>query len=774
MKNLKNLFSAKNMSFVIAVPLVLFLCFYPLGLSFMDILLSYLAVLLIIAIVLIIVCPERFVRSIIYTYLNLFYNIEIKGKQNIMRTKGSAIILANNNSFIDPLILATYLPREVIFLTDSNIANRFWMRIILKYAHHLPVDPTNPMAIKTVLSKLEKGKKIVIFPEGRMSTTGGIMKIYKGPSMIVQKANAPIIPIYIQNTQYSRFSYFGRKLKHRPHKAIIVNIMPARTWDLPKTDKTQERKYTFAEDKIYDLMNKMRLESFNTNQTLFEALLEGASLSRTKSRALEDLTRETASFRQLFIKSFALGAKLAKLTKEGSYVGLMMPNLNATMFAFFGLSIYGRTPAMINFTSGKKNILSAIKSTKIKEVITARAFIEKAELGPIVEALESAKVKMIYLEDVKKSISPLDGIAALIKGFMPRLAYKLTAKNTDPDSPAVILYTSGSEGTPKGVVLSHRNLIVNKSQLCTALEIDFRDKFFNALPLFHSFGLAIGTIAPLLMGGSAFLYPSPLHFKIIPELVYDRNATVFFGTDTFFNAYCKNAHPYDFHNIRYAAVGAEKLKAETFNLCCEKMGIRLLDGYGATECSPLISVGSDIYYKRGSVGRLMPGMEYKLEPVEGINEGGELVLKGGNVMLGYLRETNPGVIEAPKDGWYHTGDIVTVDERGFIEIKGRAKRFAKIAGEMVSLTAVEEAIKNLWPDFMHAALRVPDPKRGEQLFVYTTKPEPDLEEVKQSFRAQGLSELWVPKTVKHLDEIILTGSGKFDYVKMEEMAKEGK
>lgn len=772
MKNLKNLFSAKNMSFVIAIPIVLFLCFYSVGISFMNILWGYLFCLLLILLVLTIVCPERLVRSCIYTYLNLFYNIEIKGKQNIIKTKGSAIILANNNSFIDPLILATYLPREVIFLTDSNIANRFWMKIILKYAHHLPVDPTNPMAIKTVLSELEKGKKIVIFPEGRMSTTGGIMKIYKGPSMVVQKANAPIIPIYIQNTQYSRFSYFGRKLKHRPHKSIIVNIMPARTWDLPKTDKTKERKYTFAEDKIYDLMNKMRLDSFNNDQTIFQGLLEGASIARYQTRALEDMTRKTVSFRTLIISSFALGDKLAKLTKEGSYVGLMMPNLNATMFAFFGLSIYGRVPAMINFTAGKKNILSAIRSTQIKEVVTARAFIEKAELSPIIDALEEAKIKVIYLEDISKSMNILDKLAAAVKGFMPRLAYKLTAPNDDPNSPAVVLYTSGSEGTPKGVVLSHRNLVYNKSQLCSALEIDFRDKFFNALPLFHSFGLAIGTIAPLMMGASSFLYPSPLHFKIIPELVYDRNATVFFGTDTFFNAYCKNAHPYDFHNIRYAAVGAEKLKAETFNLCCEKMGRRLLDGYGATECSPLISVGSDIYYKRGSVGRLMPGMEYRLDKVEGIAEGGELVLKGGNIMLGYFRENNPGVLEEPKDGWYHTGDIVTVDERGFIEIKGRAKRFAKIAGEMVSLTAIEEAMKNLWPSFMHAALRIPDEKRGEQLFIYTTKENPSIDDIKASFKAQGLSELWVPKKVKHIDEIVLTGSGKFDYVKMEEMAKQ--
>ena len=194
------------MSFVLAAFVGLFICFLPAGVSVANILLSYVALLLIALVILILICPERVVRSFIYTYVNLFYNIEIKGKQNIIKTKGAAVILANNNSFIDPLILATYLPREVIFLTDSNIANRFWMKIILRYAHHLPVDPTNPMAIRTVLNELEKGKKIVIFPEGRMSTTGGIMKIYKGPSMIVQKANVPIIPIYIQNTQYSRFS----------------------------------------------------------------------------------------------------------------------------------------------------------------------------------------------------------------------------------------------------------------------------------------------------------------------------------------------------------------------------------------------------------------------------------------------------------------------------------------------------------------------------------------------------------------------------------------
>ena len=771
MKNLTNLFCSKNLIFIGILALASVIILFGFGLSLLSACSIVAFALIILLGALWIHHPERMARSLVYTYLNLFYNIKIKGKENFKKAKGATLIIANNNSFLDPLILATYLPKDVMFLVDSNIAKRFWVRQALKFVNHLAVDNTNPMALKTVLNELKKGKKIILFPEGRMNTVGGIMKIYKGPAMLAEKSGAQILPIYIQNTQYSRFSYFGRKLRHRPHLHFIVSVWPPRLWDLDKNKHSQDRKYGDAEDKIFDLLNEMRMSSFDTDCTLFEAMLEGAKLARPKARALEDATRKPATFRTLITASFLLGKKFAKFTKEGEYVGIMLPNLNVTVFTVFGLFAYGRVAAMINFTSGIKNIISAVRAAKIKKVITSKAFIEKMQFGPIVEALKEEKIKIVYLEDISAKINIIDKLCALTKSFAPNLFHDRYTKNQTADSPAVILYTSGSEGTPKGVVLSHRNLNINRYQLTGALFLDFRDKFFNALPMFHSFGLGIGTIAPLLMGASSFLYPTPLHYKVIPELVYDRNATIAFGTDTFFNAYCKNAHPFDFYSLRYAGVGGEKLKDETFKICSEKMGVRLVEGYGATECAPLISVDTQLYFKRGSVGRLLPGMECKIKKIEGVEKGGELILKGGNVMLGYLRESNPGIIEPLKDGWYETGDIVEIDEKGFIEIKGRAKRFAKIAGEMVSLTSVENALKAIWPEDMHAVLRLPDAKRGEQLFAYTTKQNPSMQEMQEGFKKLGYSELWTPKHLYHIDEIILTGTGKFDYIKMEEKAK---
>ena len=379
-------------------------------------------------------------------------------------------------------------------------------------------------------------------------------------------------------------------------------------------------------------------------------------------------------------------------------------------------------------------------------------------------------MELVYLEDLKNQINLWDKAVGWAASYFPRFYYKRIRGRVSSKDRAVVLFTSGSEGTPKGVVLTHENIQANRLQLQSVLDFGLKDKVFNAMPMFHSFGLTVGTLLPLLCGVPVFFYPSPLHYRIVPELIYDSNATIIFGTDTFFNGYAKMAHPYDFYSVRLAVVGAEKLKEETIRKYYDLFGLRIMEGYGATETSPVLSVNTPMYFKRGSVGRFLPGIEYKLEQVPGVEDGGRLYVKGGNIMAGYLRESAPGVLEAPQGGWYDTGDMVRVDEDGFVFILGRVKRFAKIAGEMISLTAVETQINALWPGKTHAVVNIPDDKKGEQLVLFTTQKDAERTALLTYFKEKGLSELAVPKDIRITEEIPLMGSGKVDYVKLKETA----
>jgi acyl-[acyl-carrier-protein]-phospholipid O-acyltransferase/long-chain-fatty-acid--[acyl-carrier-protein] ligase len=402
-------------------------------------------------------------------------------------------------------------------------------------------------------------------------------------------------------------------------------------------------------------------------------------------------------------------------------------------------------------------------------IISSRRFVELARLQVMVAALEP-QVRFLYLEDVRRTLRLVDRVRGLVASVNPRAAHRRRTRAT-ADSAAVVLFTSGSEGLPKGVVLSHANVLNNCRQLAAVVDFNPADIVFNALPLFHSFGLTGGLLLPVLSGVRTFLYPSPLHYRIVPEMVYETDATILFGTDTFLAGYARSANAYDFYSVRYIFAGAERVKDETRRIWAEKFGLRILEGYGATETSPVIATNTPMHYKAGTVGRLLPGLKMRLETVPGIDRGGRLIVSGPNVMLGYLRSEAPGVIEAPRDGWYDTGDIVEIDDEGFIRIVGRAKRFAKVAGEMVPLNAVEELVGTLWPGRGHAVIAVPDPRRGETLVLVTEQESPDRAALIAHAQSRGVPEIFVPRTILAVKKLPLLGSGKTDYPAVKDLVE---
>jgi acyl-[acyl-carrier-protein]-phospholipid O-acyltransferase/long-chain-fatty-acid--[acyl-carrier-protein] ligase len=513
-------------------------------------------------------------------------------------------------------------------------------------------------------------------------------------------------------------------------------------------------------------MTEMMFASSNYKRTLFQALMDAKKIHGRKKLIVEDIERKPLSYSQLLVRSFVLGKKIEAFSYSEENIGVLLPGSANTVAVFMGLHAFARIPAMLNYTVGADGMIKACETAQVRNIITSRRFIQLAKLDSAVAEL-SKVTTLHYLEDISKDISIIDKIKGLIVSRFAEFNYRRYAENVITDDPAVVLFTSGSEGTPKGVVLSHSNLLANREQLAARVDFSGHDIILNALPMFHSFGLTAGTLLPLLSGMKAFFYPSPLHYRIVPEISYDINATILFGTNTFLSGYARFAHPYDFYSVRYVFAGAEKLQEETRRIWSDKFGVRIFEGYGATETSPVLAINTPMDNEPGSVGRFIPGIDYKLEDVPGVEQGGRLYVAGPNVMSGYFLHDNPGVLVPPVchygKGWYDTGDIVTINQDGFIRISGRAKRFAKIGGEMVSLAAAEELANAIWPDEQHAVVSVPDPQKGEQLVLLTTRSDASRTDLLAYAKQCRVGEINVPRKIITTDKMPLLGTGKLDY-----------
>jgi acyl-[acyl-carrier-protein]-phospholipid O-acyltransferase/long-chain-fatty-acid--[acyl-carrier-protein] ligase len=693
-----------------------------------------------------------------------FYRVELKGVDNLLKAGHNPIIALNHTSFLDAALAMSLLPKDPVFAIDSEMAKKWWVKPFLRFTRAMPIDPTKPMATRTLINAVRGGEPLIIFPEGRLTVTGSLMKVYDGAGLIADKTDAFVVPVRLEGLDATPFTRLSRaQVRRRWFPKVTVTVLEPVKLSVDPALKGKHRRLA-AGAALYGIMSDLVYRTTSIERTVPEALIEAAEIHGMGRVAVEDPVSGALSYRKLLMGARILGEKLMAFAPEGKPIGLMLPNANGTAVTLIALMSAGRVPAMINFTAGITNILAACKAAQIDTILTSRAFIEKGRLDALIAGL-APTIKIVYLDDIRPTITLADKLRGLWNAKQPLVARKA-------GDWAAVLFTSGSEGTPKGVVLSHRNMLANAAQAAARIDFGRQDKVFNVLPVFHSFGLTVGLILPLVSGVRIYLYPSPLHYRIVPELVYGVNATIMFGTDTFLNGYARAAHAYDFRSLRYILAGAEPVKESTRRTYLEKFGLRILEGYGVTETAPALALNTPMFNRFGTVGRMLPGMEARLDKVEGVDEGGRLFVKGPNVMLGYLRAEHPGVLEPPKEGWHDTGDIVTIDRQGFITIKGRAKRFAKIAGEMISFAAVEAIAGELWPDSLSAVSSVPDARKGERLILVTQKAGATRSEFQAFARSRGATELMVPAEIVTIEKLPVLGTGKIDNVAVTKLIKE--
>jgi len=685
----------------------------------------------------------------------------------VLKTPGPVLLLPNHVSWLDWIFIAVCLEDDWKFVVSSQSAQTSWLhRKVMLNKRTFPIDTLSPYAAKHMAEYLAGNGRLVLFAEGRLSRTGTLMKLFDGTGFLLHKSDAKVITCYLRGAHRLLFSPNRDQKKFFPKvTAHFSEVLTA-----PKLANTSASQ---ARSKLTEwLRDKMLLQQFETEmkfgpRTMPEAIIATAR-ERPAHLVIEDVN-QGLKYRRVILGATLLADGFEQtLSNEQQRIGVLLPNVNATPVTLLGLWMVGRIPAVLNYSSGIATMLACSQLAGLKQIITSRSFIERAHLD--LQPMMEAGVHFVFLEDLRKRISTGQKLAAMLRTrFNPRAALR---HPQPPDSTAVILFTSGSEGVPKGVELTHTNLLTNIRQMIAVCDMQDWDRIFNALPLFHSFGLTVGTLLPLVRGLYTSFYPSPLHYRVVPTMFYHRDCTIMLSTNTFLNGYARKAHPMDFRSLRYMFAGAEKVQEATINQWAHHFGVRILEGYGATECGPCVSVNTPMILKHGSTGRLLPAIEYKLEPVPGVEQGGRLFVRGPNIMRGYLnRDANAAFQNL--GGWYDTGDIAKVDADGFVFILGRLKRFAKISGEMVSLTAVEDALAGAFPQYglrcQVAVISRPDADKGEALIAAANEPRLKLEEIRAAIRAKGFPNIYVPREVKYLKELPHLGTGKVNHRELEKM-----
>jgi acyl-[acyl-carrier-protein]-phospholipid O-acyltransferase / long-chain-fatty-acid--[acyl-carrier-protein] ligase len=724
--------------------------------------------------------PDFFVRFTLWLLTHTFYRIRIVGQPNIPH-KGPALIVANHVSMADGLLVAACIQRFVRFMVYGPIFRRPLLNAFMRRMHAIPVSAANKRemlaAIAQARAELEAGHVVCIFAEGAVTRTGNLLPFKRGLEHIVHGLDVPIVPVHLDGVWGSVFSFKGEKFYWKRPERFPYPVTV--TWGAPMPA------HSTAKD-VRQAVTELAVEAMANRPTKQNQLhLELARVARRYWRALAtaDSTGVELSFGRLMIGSFALGRVLARRTSGEQTIGTLLPASAGAAVTNVAIYMAGRMPVNLNFTIGQEALAGAIAQAGIRTIVTSRVFLKKADLPEI--------PGMVFLEDLRKEVSGIDKAIALVHARLaplPLIRRWFGASAPDGGSPlGTIIFSSGSTGVPKGVMLTHAALLANIDSFKQVFPMNDTDTFIGVLPFFHSFGFTCTFWFPLLQGSTAAYHPNPMDGKTIGEMAEKYRATMLVSTPTFCGGYVRRISKEQFAHLKFAIVGAEKLRPALAAEFREKYGVELFEGYGMTEMAPVVAVNRpdvtdgpevQIGNKPGSVGHPIPGVAARVVDQNtgedlGTGQEGLLLLKGPNMMKGYLHAPER-TAEVMRNGWYVTGDIAKLDDDGFIFITDRLSRFSKIGGEMVPHVKIEDAINEILGELACAVTAVPDATKGERLVAFYTRPDVLPETLWERLCQTTLPRLWVPKRdhLVPIDTIPTLGTGKTDLRRLKQLALE--
>ena len=721
--------------------------------------------------------PEFLVRFVLWVLTHTVFRIRIVGADNVP-FRGPALLVANHVSQVDGFLIGACVQRFIRFMVYRPYYQLKPLNWFFRLTKAIPVSAGSRREIVESLVKarreLEAGHVVCIFAEGAISRTGNLLPFKRGLERIVRGLSAPVIPVHLDRLWGSIFSFergrfFWKWPKRVPYP---VTVSFGRAFSAEAT--AQDLRLAIME------LGSEAIKHRRTKHDLLHLRFIRAAKRNWFSFAMADSSGRELRYGQALIGSLLVANWIRNHSAESEKIGLMLPTTVGGALANIAVLMAGKVPVNLNYTAGKAAISSAVEQCGIRMILSSKVFLAKAKIEPM--------ERMIFLEDVLREINAWQKVWTAAKAFLLPTRIIESACNPGkrgPDSVATVIFSSGSTGNPKGIMLSHHNLISNIEAVAQVYWINAADRIVGVLPFFHSFGFAHTLWFPLIAGAGVVYHPNPMDAKSIGELVAKYRGTFLLTTPTFCSAYIRKCTTEEFSSLKYVLVGAEKLREPVALAFQEKFGLRPLEGYGSTEMSPVISVNVPDYEqgaerqtgaKPGTVGHPIPGVVVKIvDPDTGelkaSGSEGLLLVKGPNLMLGYLSQPEK-TAEVLRDGWYITGDIACIDDEGFICITDRLSRFSKIAGEMVPHLKIEEVMQAILGDFACAVIGIPDEQKGERLIAFYTRPDLTPAELWQRLAESDLPKLWSPKreNLHFVEALPMLGTGKLDLRQVKTMA----